>query len=512
MMKKNALCIFVSLLIVSELVFSQGGIPAGISPWNEFKNMSGDIVLLKNHGKLLPLDARNITSVALIGPEIHAPGLAARPNYAPDRHSFISPYKGIAEYLGDSIDIYTAYGVNMFNDVVRLDSSYVYVGQGVHGFTVNYYNNAEADRNPIKSDVDKHIDHYWEQLPVFGHDTVYSMSWDATLIPEHGPVKAKLIHSGGCRLYLDGELLIDNWKAGPVRIDSAWLNIKKGQSYNLKIEFFSKHGPAVIKFGFDFLESNMIYTAVEKAKRADVAIVIAGQAAVFQKDGHLSPAYHIPAQSKLIRAVLEANPNTIVVLQTDTAVDIEAWAFDVPAIIQAWMPRQQSGREIAGVLFGKENPAGKLPFRWTMNENQNFATRFAFGHGLSYTTFGIGKLLIWPLRDSCGWYATVEIRNMDKRTGTETLQLYARQKERLPGGQVSDLKAFKKISLLPGQKKVVVIPLPCEAFMYFDEEKKQWSFGSGMFDILVGISEEDIKLRKPLEVKPEHLMKGTRRR
>ncbi|MDT8393297.1 MAG: glycoside hydrolase family 3 C-terminal domain-containing protein [Bacteroidales bacterium] len=505
MMKKNALCIFVSLLIAADLMFAQGQLPGGISPWNEFKSMSGDIVLLKNHGKLLPLDNRPITSIALIGPEIHSPGLAAKAKQAPDSHSFISPYKGIAEYLGDSIDIYTAYGVNMVNDVVRLDSSYVYVGQGVHGYAVKYYDHAEAEGIPIKSDVDKYIDHYWEQLPFFGADTVFSMSWSATLIPEHGPVKAKLIHSGACRLYLDGKLMIDNWKAGPVRIDSAWLNIKKGQSYNLKIEFFSKQGPAVIKFGFDYLESNMIYTAVEKAKRADVAIVIAGQAAVFQNDGNLSPAYQMPAQSKLIRAVLGANPNTIVVLQTEAAVDIETWAFDVPAIIQAWMPRQQSGREIANVLFGKENPAGKLPFRWTMNENQNFATRFAFGHGLSYTTFGIGKLLIWPLRDSCGWVATVEIRNMDKRTGTETLQLYARQKEHLYADPVSELKAFKKISLWPEQKKVVVIPLPCEAFMYFDEETGQWTFGSGIYEILVGVSEEDMKLRKILEVKPEYI-------
>ncbi|MCK5338478.1 MAG: glycoside hydrolase family 3 C-terminal domain-containing protein, partial [Bacteroidales bacterium] len=439
-----------------------------------------------------------------IGPTLFYPGAGASGVLKMDFNSAISPYEGVVSFVSDNIFLYTSTGVNMRNDVAPLDTSIVYIGQGVNGFSAKYYNNLKASGTPAKFATDKQIDFNWgTNVPCPEIDsTAFSVQWDATLIPQHGPVKVKLIHNDGCRLYLDGKLIIDAWKPGPFRMDSAWLNIEKGMSYNLRIDYFSDGGSAMIRFGFDYLMDLMIAGAVEKAKRADVAIVFIGQPV---SDGNARQYCNIPNQSRLIRAVYEANPNTIVVLQTVSAVDIEDWAFDIPTIIQAWTPKQESGTAIAEVLFGQINPDGKLPFTWAMNENQNFDSRFPFGHGLSYTTFGIGKLMMNRSRDGSGWTATVEIRNVGDRAGTETLQLYVRNPESDAGVAEKDLKAFKMVTLFPGQKKTVAISVPYSSFEYYDVESSSRTIDPGKYKILIGTSAEDIKLIKTIVLRQEHI-------
>jgi beta-glucosidase len=518
-MRRIALCIPIFAFIITSSIYSQDGgaeyIPnsdsssttAMYTPEIEFEDNFGDLILLKNHGGILPLQADQISSIALIGPTIYYPGIGDMGSSDVSEYSYISPYQGIVNQVGDSVSVYTSIGINMKDDVTRLDSSYVYIGQGVNGYSAKYYNGLAASGTPDKFLTDKHVDFYWKNSPYPELGNEYSVRWDATLIPEHGPVKAKLIHSDGCRLYLDGKLIIDAWDSGPVRVDSAWLNIKKGQSYNLQIDYFSDGGDAVIKFGFDFLEPIMIRNAVEKARKADVAIVFVGQTTERKSEGSGDGYFIIPNQSRLIQAVNEVNPNTIVVMQTGFAADIEDWAFDVPVIIQAGIPKEESSTKIAEVLFGQFNPNGKLPFRWAMNENQNFATRYPYGHGLSYTTFGIGKLMMRRNRDGSGWIATVEVKNVGSRIGTEVLQLYVGFPDRKISMPEKELKAFEKVSLLPGQKKTVSIPIPYKAFKYYNAEKESWSIDPGLYEILVGVSAEEIKLRKTIEIKEIHLNK-----
>ncbi len=443
------------------------------------------IVLLKNHGGLLPLGSDQVKSVALIG----------------------SDYEDVQSFLADSIFIYTAQGLNMRNDVRALDSSMVYIGQGVNGFSAKYYNNLKASGSPAKFITDKKIDFFWgNDIPYPEIDsTAFSVTWDATLIPPHGPVKVKLIHNDGCRLYLDGKLIIDAWKEGPVRIDSAWINIEKGNSYNLQIDYFSLGGPSLVKFGFEYIEEFLIQDAIEKARRADAVVFFVGQPLIFEADGELKKSCLIPKQSSLIREIYNANPNIIVVLQTDTALDIEDWAFDIPSIIQAWTPTEKSGTEIAEILFGYTDPYGKMPFRWAMRENQNFATRFPLGHGMTYTTFGIGKLLMKRNRDKSGWTATIEIRNVGDRAGTETLQIYVRYSDSEQDQKNNEVKAFKQVTLFPNQKEIVSIHIPYSAFEYYDTETGKQNIESGMYEIMVGTSAEDIKLIKTIELKQMHI-------
>jgi beta-glucosidase len=378
----------------------------------------------------------------------------------------------------------------------------VFVGQGVNGFSGRFYNNLKAGGSPAKFTTDKFIDFHWDQDTPYPEidSTAFSASWDATLIPPHGPVKVKLIHNDGCRLYLDGRLIIDAWEDGPVRIDSTWINIEKGKSYNIQIDYYTRGGPSMLKFGFEYIREFLFKEAVDKAGRADVAVVFIGQPLLFEADGTIERDYNIPEQSDLIEAILEVNPRTIAILRTDSAVDIERWAFNVPAIIQAWPPGESDNREIAELLMGAVYPYGKLPFRWAMNENQNFDTRFPRGYGMNYTIIGIGKLLMNRMRIGSGWTATVETSNVGGRAGTETLQLLVVD----PDGTNMGLKAKKKVTLFPGEKKTIAISVPYEAFEVTAEDGTR-TIRPGKYEILVGTSEEDIKLRKTIELKEKHI-------
>ena len=502
MKKIISFCTSLIFLYVAGTTFAQNN---SYDIEQEFKDETGGVVLLKNYGGILPLDPAQIKTIALIGPSLYYPGIGGLEISDISSQTYVSPYQGIIDPLGDSIKFYTAIGANMKNDVVRLDSSFVYIGQGVNGFSAKYYNGIKPGGTPEKFVTDKFIDFYWKESPYTGLDSNFSARWEATLIPKHGPVKVKLIHNDGCRLYMDGEIIIDAWDPGPVRVDSAWINIKKGQSYNLQIDYFSTAGPAVVKFGFDYVKSNMLFQALEKAQMADVAIVFAGQTTSFKKEGDTEGYCNIQSQSGLIQSVNEVNPNTIVVMQTNSPADIEDWAFNIPAIIQAGIPMTESGTEIAEVLFGKKNPDAKMPFQWVMNKNQNYEIRYPFGHGLTYTTFGIGKLMMRRDRNGSGWIASVEIKNVGTREGAEVLQVYMTPPERKNQKSEKELKAFKIVNLLPGQKKIVSISIPYEAFRYFDEGADEWTIDPGLYDILVGTSKEEIKLQKTIEIKESHL-------
>ena len=481
MMKQIAFCIAIILLLCSGLSHAQGT----YDPESDFRTATAGIVLLKNHGGLLPLNADEVSSITLIGAD------AAE----------------MEKIFGNSLYLYTAGGLNKKNDIRTLDSSMVYIGQGVNGFSAKYYNNLKASGTPAKFATDKFIDFNWgHSLPCKEIDTsTFSVMWDATLIPPHGPVKVKLIHNDGCRLYIDGQLIIDAWESGPVRIDSAWLNIEKGNSYNIQIDYFSDGGTALVKFGFEYMQEFLLREAVEKAGRADVALVFVDQPLIYTSDGMVEESYTIPTQSKLIRAVYEANPNTIVVLRTKGAVDIEDWAFDIPCIIWNGMSEAKNLREIAGVLLGEINPEAKLPFRWAMNRNQNFDTRFPLGFGMTYTTIGIGKLLMNRQSDGSGWLATVETSNLGDRAATETLQVFIKATDEFPRSQQQNIKAFKKVTLLPGQKKTVGIPIPYSAFETENIDAGNRIITPGMYQVMVGTSAEDIKLIKTIELKEIHI-------
>jgi beta-glucosidase len=268
--------------------------------------------------------------------------------------------------------------------------------------------------------------------------------------------------------------------------------------------------------------------AVALAKKSDVAIIYAGLSNLFEGGAHDKSDMSLPGdQDRLIREVARVNPNTVVVLINGTPVAMP-WINEVKSVIEAYYPGQEGGNAIAHVLFGKVNPSGKLPetFPVKLEDNPSFGNYpgdqdkvvykegiyvgyryydtknikplFAFGHGLSYTTFKFSNLRLEVKNNAI--IAKCDITNTGKMAGSEVAQLYFHQNLSSVDRPEKELKAFKKVYLNPGEKKTITMQLTKEDLAFYSEQKKAWILEPGKFKFLVGSASDDIKLQKEIEL------------
>lgn len=283
-------------------------------------------------------------------------------------------------------------------------------------------------------------------------------------------------------------------------------------------------------------DQTLIQQAADAASKADVAVIVGGWTHgysysnwndnAYDAEGVDKPDMQMPfGQNKLIKAVLKANPKTIVVLIGGGPIDMSQWVNDVQGIIQAWYPGMEGGNVLAKIIFGQVNPSGKLPMSFPKkledvpahklnaypgNEKKEeyyfddiyvgyryydtykVDPQFPFGFGLSYTTFSYSNLKISSINKKAT--ITFTIKNTGKVAGADVAQVYVHQeKSTLPRPQ-KELKGFQKVFLQPGESKTVTITLNENAFHYYNDNLNKWILEPGKFDILVGNSSRDIKL------------------
>ncbi|MGI4740859.1 MAG: glycoside hydrolase family 3 C-terminal domain-containing protein [Janthinobacterium lividum] len=284
-------------------------------------------------------------------------------------------------------------------------------------------------------------------------------------------------------------------------------------------------------------DPQLIAEAVAAAKAADVALFVGGSTHgydyskwsdnAYDAEGVDKPDMKMPfGQDELLRAVLAANPRTVVVLLGGGPIDVSAWAGQAKGIIEAWYPGMEGGNALAHILFGDVNPSGKLPVTFPVKledspamklgeypstpgnplkqtykddifvgyryyDTYKVAPQFAFGHGLSYTTFEYGKLTVQPAAQRAT--VSLTVRNSGKTAGAEVVQLYVKDVKAAVQRPEKELKAFEKVYLKPGETKTVTWQLPTEAFQYYSESQKQWVLEPGQFEVLVGSSSRDIR-------------------
>ncbi len=284
----------------------------------------------------------------------------------------------------------------------------------------------------------------------------------------------------------------------------------------------------------------LIADAVTAAKDADMVIFIGGLNKADHQDaeGADRESFGLPYnQDAVISALAQANPNTVVVNITGNAYAMP-WKDQVPAIVQGWYYGSEAGNALADVLFGEANPSGKLPFTMavaltdyaphatadpsmypgvdgdvTYKEGLDIGYRhtdklkparvnYAFGHGLSYTTFELGQASLSAKELPADGTVTVSVpvTNTGSREGAEVVQVYVRDVKSSVVRPVKELKAFKKVNLKPGQTEVVHLTLGKDAFAYYNPDRKQWEVEPGKFEILVGTGSDKIAARLPLNV------------
>ena len=288
--------------------------------------------------------------------------------------------------------------------------------------------------------------------------------------------------------------------------------------------------------------------AVAKAKEADVVIFIGGLNKSDHQDceGHDRLSYDLPyAQNEVIEAILKVNPRLVYVNISGNGAALP-WLDKVPAVVQAWFIGSEAGEAIASVLFGDVNPSGKLPFTWyasldqcgahalnaypgTWREGHKIIDEeykegifvgyrwtdklsnsklsngkiqsplFAFGHGLSYTTFKLGKMTAdkTSMTEGDEITFTVSVTNTGKTAGAETVQLYISDLEASVERPVKELKAFQKVYLQPGETRQVSLTIDKRALSFYDEANSQWKAEPGKFEALAGTSSDKIVSRCP---------------
>ncbi|MGW6916460.1 glycoside hydrolase family 3 C-terminal domain-containing protein [Kitasatospora sp. NPDC054939] len=268
--------------------------------------------------------------------------------------------------------------------------------------------------------------------------------------------------------------------------------------------------------------------AARLAAASDVAVVVVGDEETEGADR--STLALTAADDALVRAVARANPRTVVVLNTGGPVTMP-WLEEVPAVVEAWYPGEQSGAALADVLFGDADPAGRLPvtfptseaatpigdpaqypgvdgayhyterlgvgYRWY--DAAGVAPMFPFGHGLSYTTFGYANLTVEG-PDAAGRVRVgFDVTNRGGRTGTEVPQLYLA----FPGAAgepPQQLKGFDKVTLAPGASRHVEIRLDRESFAHWNPQVHGWEVAGGRYGITVGASSRAPRLTGAVQV------------
>ena len=282
----------------------------------------------------------------------------------------------------------------------------------------------------------------------------------------------------------------------------------------------------------DDAPAEMIAEAVAAAKNAKVAVVFAGLPDSYESEGYDRSHMRMPeCQNRLIEAVAEVNPNTVVVLHNGAPVEMP-WIGRVKAVLEAYLGGQAVGEAAVRVLFGDANPCGKLPetFPLKLEDNPSYLyyggegdkaeyregvfvgyryydkkkmdVLFPFGYGLSYTAFEYSglKLSAEQIKDTDTLTVSVTVKNIGSRAGKETVQLYVGDVESTPLRPVRELKGFAKVALQPGESREVSFALDKRSFAYWNSLIHDWHVETGAFTIEAGGSSRDLPLKAEVTV------------
>ena len=492
------------------------------------------VVLLKNAGGLLPL-AGSVRSIAVIGDAGGTGAMSGGGGSAAVVAPYVAtPFEGITERAGSGVAVRYARGALPPNGPLpAIAPQYLAPATGGgHGLSGEFFTNMTLSGPPAATRTDSMLAVDWRDRPPapgVGADK-WSARWPGTLTaPVTGLYSLSITSDDGSRLFLNGRLRIDNWRDQAPVTATDTVTLTAGQAVPIEVDFYQNAGGDSLSLGWQMPgQPSLLDEAVALARTSDVAVVFASD---FETEGEDLRDIDLPgAQNALIAAVAAANPRTIVVLNTGSAVTMP-WVDAVPAVLEAWYPGQEDGHAIAAVLFGDANPSAKLPvsfprrladvpastpaqwpgvggqvryseglqvgYRWY--QARNVAPLFPFGFGLSYTTFRLANLRVVPgrydgRRGDRPATATVDVTNTGTRAGAEVVQAYVGAPAST-GEPPWQLKGFRKVRLAPGETVRVSFELGPRAFAQWDAAADRWVVAPGEYRIAVGSSSADLPLR-----------------
>ncbi|MCG7378759.1 glycoside hydrolase family 3 C-terminal domain-containing protein [Paenibacillus sp. ACRSA] len=499
------------------------------------------IVLLKNEKGVLPLNQKS--KIAVFG-QAAAEGYIASGGgsaYVPGKP--ITPLEGIRKQVGSGVEVTYRRGTTP----VPMGPSFMYDSPNVEytipaeafsdGLVVYTYPDNALGGEPIDRVTVPNLCVNWE---LSGKQRPSSARWVGKLIaPMTADYTFYLPASGGARLFLEGELLLDNWD---VRLTNriAVKHMVAGEAVDLEVHYTSDGAPAALASialeWYPNTDESYIQEAVQCAEEADYAIIVVND---YMTENYDKPNLDLPgAQNSLIAAVASSNPNTIVVLNTGGPVAMP-WLNEVQAVVAGWYGGINGGDALAQILFGNADPSGRLPITFPMSIEESpvctsaqypglqgdtvyseklevgyrgYLSRsitplFPFGHGLSYTSFDYHDLhLQMGEPDSTSNQSVVtaifKVTNTGDRSGTVVPQLYVEFP--LSASEPSPvLRQYTSLELQPGESVTIELSLGARAFAVWEPQKELWKVPNGSYTVRIGDSFSNLSLQASVQSNSE---------
>ncbi|MEH7840244.1 glycoside hydrolase family 3 C-terminal domain-containing protein [Rhizobium laguerreae] len=492
-------------------------------------------VLLKNDG-ILPLAKTSLDRIAVIGPNAASARVMGGGSAQIAAHYTVSPLEGIRAALSNANSVSHAIGCR-HNRLIE-----VFKGK----IAVEYFKGRGCRGDPLHVETVDKGEFFWFELPSGELDpTNFSARMTMQFVPEEsGDHLFGMTNAGLARLFVDGRLTVDGhdgWTRGENYFGTAndeqrgTMALDAGKAHTVTVEYDTPVATGeginltAIRFGVEkpLGEADM-REAVDTALNADVALLFVGRDGEWDTEGLDLPDMRLPGrQEELIERVAAVNANTVVVLQTGGPVEMP-WLGKVRAVLQIWYPGQELGNAVADVLFGDVEPGGRLPqtFPKALADNsamtgdpavypgkdghvryaegvfvgyRHHDTRaveplFPFGFGLGYTRFGWGEpRLSASDMGAEGVTVSVDLTNIGDRAGSELVQLYVRSPKSKVERPEKELRAFAKLSLLPGETGTAVMKILPRDLAYFDVEAGAFRTEPGDYQLVVAANAADIR-------------------
>ena len=481
------------------------------------------IVLLKNDG-ILPLDRNKIKSIAVIGPNAEECQLGTYSGWPNIRISLLD---GIKNKVSDQqIKVMYSQGCEIGGGFMKpVESKYFALieSSGKTGMTGEYFDNMDLAGDAVLTRIDSIIDFSWGGSPAPGvPENQFSIRWTGRIIPPETRIYSLGTRTDdGTRLYLNNKLLFEDWTEHGERPNNTEVKLEAGKEYEIVFEHFDNGMGAAARLTWDIGQKDF-EEAKQVAGESDVVILALGINPGLSSEELDRTDITLPeVQRDLIREVAKVNPNIIIVLLNGGPLALAGIEKDASAIVEAWYTGQSGGTAIADVLFGEVNPGGKLPETFYASNDQlpPFAdydiinngrtymyfdkpVLYPFGYGLSYTTFEYSQLKLnaEKIKSNGEIEIQLNVQNTGNYKGDEVVQVYVRDMEASVKVPIRQLKRFKRITLEPQESKTVTFSLPASELSFYDIESNDFIVEQGAFEIQIGSSSQNIRLRRTFYV------------
>lgn len=487
-------------------------------------------VLVENKEDFLPVLPGRVKRITVLGHHAVCPVTSGGGSAYTPPHEAVTLAEAIGRGYGDAAEV-SAYEMI---DLMRAPKTWEQTVFCDPGLTAEYFADTEVAGEPVATELVDKISCAWEHgdNPVPGLGSLYSIRWSGQLdVPE---AEEYYVYTWFCNaepdLYINGKRISLKETAEPVSV-----LLEAGRhDFSLTIK---KQRPETVRcfVGMEPASRSVVdYEAGLRAAADSDLVVVAAGFVRYTEAENVDRSFALEDRvNQMVLDAVKANPNTVVVLYSGGAVDVAPWINQVKSLLCIWYPGQNGTIAAAEILAGQTNPSGKLPFTWEDRtedrgsyscyhdddgdgrvayldgvftgyrhfDHHQINPRYAFGHGLSYTTFLYENFVVSPMVDDCkGVSVQFDLINTGVVAGAEAALIFVSDDEASLLRPAKELKAVKKVCLESGERQTITVTLPLRAFSFWHSDSKRWTAESGSFVVSAGSSAEKIFLSARTEL------------